>query len=143
MPTGPLEWAVHPAQWLGSIPNRLTNFLNTTNNPIDRKVRTMIRSFACDYETLKRLAEIEESVILDDFCPADFTVADARDYAVSSELKRISERKETRESLYGALFKAAMKISAATVVTRAELTYAQKNEAYRLIDALNMFAKTL
>lgn len=103
----------------------------------------MIRSFACDYETLKRLAEIEESVILDDFCPADFTVADARDYAVSSELKRISDRKEMRESLYDALFKAAIKISAATVGTKAELTYAQKNEAYSLIDALNMFAETL
>lgn len=103
----------------------------------------MIRSFACDYETLKRLAEIEESAILDDFCLADFTVADARDYAVSSELKRISERKEMRESLYDALFKAAIKISAATVGTKAELTYAQKNEAYRIIDALNTFAKTL
>lgn len=103
----------------------------------------MIRSFACGYDTLKRLAETEESTLLDNFCPADFTIADARDYAVSSELRRISERKEARGSLYDALFKAAIKISAATVGTKAELTYAQKNEAYRLIDALNMFAKTL
>lgn len=35
------------ARWLGSIPNRLTNFLNTTNNPIDRKVRNMFNPAYC------------------------------------------------------------------------------------------------
>lgn len=39
----------------------------------------MIRSFACDYETLKRLAESEHHILLDDNCPADYTAADARE----------------------------------------------------------------
>lgn len=77
------------ARWLGSIPNRLTNFLNTTNNPIDRKVRTMIRSFACDYETLKRLAEIETDAILYQGDAEMIGAAEGREIALRTVLSEI------------------------------------------------------
>lgn len=103
----------------------------------------MITSFACDYETLKRLAESAHDILLDDNCPYDYTAADARDYLVARELKRISERKDARETLYDSLFAAAMQLTVAAIGNKAELTYGQKNDAYRLIDALNQFAKHL
>lgn len=72
------------ARRLGSIPDRLTKILN--NNPINRKVRKMTTSFACDYETLERLANIEQRTIARADEDGEYLpVRDARDYALAVE----------------------------------------------------------
>lgn len=100
------------ARWLGSIPNRLTNLLNThtTNQGVK-----MIRSFACDYETLKRLAEIERARAIE------------------------AERKETFDSA----FNFAIKLTVAVETGRLGLLPSEYREAHNLLEVLNQFAKHL
>lgn len=134
------------ARWLGSIPNRLTNFLDTTNNPIDRKVRKMIRSFACDYETLKRLAEIETDAILYQDAAKIVTGAVARDYALRTVLGEIEHAKAVeskRIEIFDSAFNFAIKLTVAVETGRLGLSPSEYRQAHSLLEALNAFAKHL
>ena len=134
------------AWWLGSIPDWLTNFLNTTNNPIDRKVRKMIRSFACDYETLKRLAEIETDAILNQ-CDAEMIGAEeGREIAlrtVLGEIERARAVEAKRKETFDDAFHFAIKFTIAVETGRLGLSPSEYHEAHNLLEVLNQFAKHL
>lgn len=140
---GPLEWAAPIARWLGSIPNRLTNFLDThtTNQGVK-----MIRSFACDYETLKRLAEIETDAILYQGDAEFVTGAVARDYAlriVLGEIERARAVEAKRKETFDSAFNFAIKLTVAVETGSLGLSPSEYREAHTLLEALNEFAKHL
>ena len=106
----------------------------------------MIRSFACDYETLKRLAEIETDAILYQGDGEFVTGPDARDYAlraVLDEIERAEAVKAKREETFDEMFHLAIQLTVAVESGRLGLTSSQYREAHKLIESLNRFARPL
>lgn len=134
------------ARWLGSIPNRPTNFVNTTNNPIDRKVRKTIRSFACDYETMARLAEIETGAILDQGDGEMVGAVEGREIALRTVLGEIEHAKAVKAKqveMFDETFHFAIKLAVAVETGRLDLSPSEYRQAHSLLEALNQFAKHL
>lgn len=106
----------------------------------------MITSFACDYETLKRLAEIETDAILSQGDAEFVTGPDARDYALRSVLGAIERAKAIeakRTDVFDEAFNFAIKLTVAVETGRLGLSSSEYREAHTLIEALNEFAKHL
>lgn len=106
----------------------------------------MIRSFACDYETLRRLAEIETDAILNQGDAELVTGPDARDYALRSVLGEIERAKAVeakRKETFDSAFNFAIRLTVAVETGRLGLSPSEYREAHTLIEALNQFAKHL
>lgn len=106
----------------------------------------MIRSFACDYESLKRLAELETDAILNQGDAEFVTGADARDYALQTVLGAIERAKAVeakRTEVFDEAFNFAIKFTVAVETGRLGLSPSEYREAHTLIEALNEFAKHL
>lgn len=106
----------------------------------------MIRSFACDYETLKRLAEIETDAILNQVDGEMIGAAEGREIALRTVLGEFeyaraveAKRKETFDSA----FNFAIKLTVAVETGRLGLSPSEYREAHNLLEALNQFAKHL
>ena len=106
----------------------------------------MIHSFACDYETMERLAEIETDAILNQGDAEFVTGPVARDYALRSVLGEIERAKAVeakRKGVFDEAFNFAIKLTAAVEAGRLGLSPSEYREAHTLIEALNEFAKHL
>lgn len=106
----------------------------------------MIRSFACDYETLKRLAEIETDAILYQGDGEFVTGLVARDYAlrtVLSELEHAKAVEAKRKETFDEAFHFAIKLTVAVETGRLGLSPSEYRQAHSLLEALNEFAKHL
>lgn len=106
----------------------------------------MIRSFACDYDTLKRLAEIETNAVLHQGDAEMIGAVEGREIALRTVLGEIeraraieAERKETFDSA----FNFAIKLTVAVETGRLGLSPSEYKEAHNLLEALNQFAKHL
>lgn len=106
----------------------------------------MIRSFACDYETLKRLAEIETDAILNQGDAEMIGAAEGREIALRTVLGEIehdraveAKRKETFDSA----FNFAIRLTVAVETGQLGLSPSEYKEAHNLLEALNQFAKHL
>ena len=118
--------------------------MNTTNNPIDRKVRKMIRSFACDYETMERLAEIEKDAILNQGDAEMIGAKEGREIAlhtVLSEIERAKAVEAKRKETFDSAFNFAIKLTVAVETGQLGLSPSEYKEAHNLLEALNQFAK--
>lgn len=132
------------ARWLGSIPNRPTKILN--NNPINRKVMTMITSFACDYETLKRLAEIETEAILYQGDAEMIDALEGREIAlrtVLGEIERAKAVEAKRKEVFDSAFNFAIQLTIAVETGQLGLSPSEYREARTLLEMLSQFAKHL
>lgn len=100
----------------------------------------MICSFACDYDTLKRLAEIESDAILNQ---GD---AEGREIAlrtVLSEIEHAKAVKAKRDEIFDDAFHFAIKLTVAVETGCLGLSPSEYREAHSLLEALNQFAKHL
>ena len=134
------------ARWLGSIPNRPTKILNTNNKPFNRKVRKMITSFACDYEMLKRLAEIETEAILYQGDAEMIGALEGREIALRAVLSEIARAKAVeakRKEVFDDAFNFAIRLTVAVETGQLGLSPSEYREAHTLLEALNQFAKHL
>lgn len=106
----------------------------------------MIRSFACDYETLKRLAEIETDAILYQGDAEMIGAEEGREIAlrtVLSEIERARAIEARRVEMFNDAFHFAIKLTVAVETGRLGLSPSEYKEAHTLIEALNQFAKHL
>lgn len=106
----------------------------------------MTRSFACDYETLKRLAEIETDAILYQGDAEFVTGPVARDYALRTVLSEIDHARavETkRTEIFDEAFHFAINLTVAAETGSLGLSPSEYREAHSLLEALNAFAKHL
>lgn len=106
----------------------------------------MIRSFACDYETLKLLAEIETDAILNQGDAELVTGPDARDYALRSvlgEIERAKAIEAKRKEIFDSAFNFVIRLTVAVETGRLGLSPSEYREALTLIEALNKLAKHL
>lgn len=106
----------------------------------------MITSFTCDYETLKRLAEIEIDAILNQGDAELVTGPDARDYALRSvlgEIERAKAIEAKRKEIFDSTFNFAIKLTVAVETGRLGLSPTEYRQAHSLLEALNQFAKHL
>lgn len=106
----------------------------------------MITSFACDYETLKRLAEIEIDAILNQGDAEMIGAKEGREIALRTVLGEIehagaveAKRKETFDSA----FNFAIRLTVAVETRQLDLSPSEYREAHTLLEALNQFAKHL
>jgi len=106
----------------------------------------MIRSFACDYETLQRLAEIETDAILYQGDAEMIGAAEGREIAlrtVLSEIERARAVEAKRKETFDSAFNFAIKFTVAVETGRLGLSPSEYREAHNLLEALNQFAKHL
>jgi len=106
----------------------------------------MIRSFACDYETLKRLAEIETDAILYQGDAEMVGAVEGREFAlrtVLSEIERARAVETKRKETFDSAFNFAIKLTVAVETGRLGLSPSEYREAHTLLEALNQFAKHL
>lgn len=106
----------------------------------------MIRSFACDYETLKRLAEIETNAILYQGDAEMIGACEGREIALQTVLSEIEHARAIeakREEVFNEAFHFAIKLTVAVETGRLGLSPSEYREAYNLLEALNKFAKHL
>lgn len=106
----------------------------------------MIRSVACDYDTLKRLAEIETGAILDQDDGEMIGVVEGREIAlrtVLGEIERARAVEAKRKETFDSAFNFAIKLTVAVETGRLGLSPSEYKEAHNLLEALNQFAKHL
>lgn len=106
----------------------------------------MIRSFACDYETLMRLAEIETGAILYQGDAEMIGAVEGREIAlrtVLSEIERARAVEAKRTEIFDDAFHFAIKLTVAVETGRLGLSPSEYREAHKLLEALNQFAKYL
>lgn len=106
----------------------------------------MICSFACDYETLKRLAEIETDAILHQGDAEMVGAVEGREYALQTVLGEIEHAKAVkakRTETFDDMFHFAIKLTVAVETGRLGLSPSEYREAHKLLEALNQFAKRL
>lgn len=106
----------------------------------------MIRSFACDYETMERLAEIEYDVILNQGDAEFINGPEGREIALRSVLGEIERAKAIevkREEIFNDAFHFAIKLTVAVECGRLGLSPSEYREAHELLESLNQFAKHL
>lgn len=106
----------------------------------------MIRSFACDYETLKRLAEIETDAILYQGDAEMIGAVEGREIALRTVLGEIEHARAVeakRVEIFDSAFNFAIKLTVAVETGRLGLSPSEYREAHRLLEALNQFAKHL
>lgn len=106
----------------------------------------MITSFACDYETLKRLAEIETGAILDQDDGEMIGAVEGREIAlrtVLGEIERARAIEAKRKETFDSAFKFAIKLTVAVETGQLGLSPSEYREAHTLLEALNQFAKHL
>lgn len=106
----------------------------------------MIRSFACDYKTLQRLAEIELDAILNQGDAEMIGAVEGREIAlrtVLGETERAKAVKAKRKETFDEAFKFAIKLTIAVETGRLGLSPSEYREAHSLLEALNKFAKHL
>lgn len=104
----------------------------------------MIHSFACDYETLKRLAEIETDVILNQGDAEMIGACEGREIAlriVLSEIEHARAIEAKRKETFDSAFNFAIKLTTAVETGRLGLSPSEYREAHNLLEALNAFAK--
>lgn len=106
----------------------------------------MIRSFACDYETLKRLAEIEADAVLYQGDAEMVGACEGREIAlrtVLSEIERARAVEAERTEIFDDAFHFAIKLTVAVETGRLGLSPSEYREAHTLLQVLNQFAKHL
>lgn len=106
----------------------------------------MIRSFACDYETLKLLAEIETDAILNQVDGEMVGAAEGREFALRTALSEIEHARAVeakRKETFDSAFNFAIKLTVAVEKGRLGLSPSEYREAVSLLEALNRFAKHL
>lgn len=106
----------------------------------------MIRSFACDYETLKRLAEIETGAILHQGDAEMIGAVEGREIALQTVLGEIEHAravKAKRGEMFDEAFHFAIKLTVAVETGRLGLSPGEYRETHKLLEALNQFAKHL
>ncbi|MBF0965583.1 MAG: hypothetical protein HXK09_00115 [Actinomyces bouchesdurhonensis] len=106
----------------------------------------MIRSFACDYETLKRLAEIETDAILNQGDAEMIGAVEGREIALRTVLSEIEHARAVeakRKETFDSAFNFAIKLTVAVETGRLGLSQSEYKEALNLLEALNQFAKHL
>lgn len=95
----------------------------------------IIDRFACDYETLKRLAEIEQRAIARAESDGEYMpVSDARDYALAVEAASRDNAQKLQQFKDDA-FHACVRIVAQMAVTRG-LTDAKRAQIQQALNAL-------
>ena len=95
----------------------------------------MITSFACDYETLARMAQIEQRTIARAESDGEYLpVRDARDFALAVEAARRDDAQKL-EDFKDDTFHACVRIVAQLAVTRG-LTDAKRAQIQLALDAL-------
>ncbi len=106
----------------------------------------MIRSFACDYDTLKRLAEIETDAILYQGDAEMIGACEGREIALRTVLGEIEHAKAVtakRTEIFDDAFHFAIKLTVAVETGCLGLSPSEYKEAHNLLEALNQFAKHL
>lgn len=106
----------------------------------------MIRSFACDYETMERLAEIETGAILDQGDAEMIGAVEGREIALRTVLGEIEHAKAVkakRVEMFDEAFHFAIKLTVAVETGRLGLSPSEYRQAHSLLEALNEFAKHL
>ena len=106
----------------------------------------MIRSFACDYDTLKRLAEIETDAIINQSDAEMIGACEGREVAlrtVLGELERAKAVETKRKETFDEAFHFAIKLTVAVETGRLGLSPSEYRQAHSLLEALNAFAKHL
>nr|DAT67094.1 MAG TPA: hypothetical protein [Caudoviricetes sp.] len=106
----------------------------------------MIRSFACDYETLKRLAEIERDAILNQGDAEMVGACDGREIALRtglSEIERARAVEAKRAEIFDDALHFAIKLGIAVDCDRLGLSQDDYREAKQLLAKLSQFAKRL
>lgn len=106
----------------------------------------MITSFACDYETLKRLAEIESDAILYQGDAEMIGALEGREIALRTALSEIERAKAVeakRKEIFDNAFNFAIQLTVAVETGRLGLSPSEYRETHNLLEALNQFAKHL
>lgn len=106
----------------------------------------MITSFACDYETLKRLAEIETDAILWQGDAEMIGAKEGREIALQTVLGEIEHARAVeakRIEIFDGAFNFALKLTVAVETRQLGLSPSEYKEAHNLLEALHQFAKHL
>lgn len=106
----------------------------------------MIRSFACDYETLKRLAEIERDAIFNQGDAEMIGACEGREIALQTalgEIERARAIEAKRKEVFDDALNFAIKLTVAAETGRLGLSPSEYKEAHTLLEALNQFAKRI
>lgn len=106
----------------------------------------MIRSFACDYETLQRLAKIETDAILNQGDAEMIGACEGREIAlrtVLGEIERARAVEAKRKETFDSAFNFAIKLAVAVETGSLGLSPPEYREAHNLLETLNKFAKHL
>lgn len=106
----------------------------------------MIRSFACDYETLRCLVEIETDAILNQGDGEMVGACEGREFAlrtVLGEIERARAVEAKRKETFDSAFDFAIKLTVAVETGRLGLSPSEYREAHNLLEALNQFARHL
>ena len=106
----------------------------------------MIRSFACDYETMERLAEIEHDVIINQGDAEFINGPEGREIALQSvlgEIERAKAIESKREEIFDDAFHFAINLTVAVECGELGLSTSEYREARELLESLNKFAKHL
>ena len=106
----------------------------------------MLRSFACDYETLKRLAEIETDAILYQGDAEMIGACEGREIAlraVLGEIERAKAVESKRTEIFDDALHFAIKLTVAAETGRLGLSPSEYRESRNLLEAVNCFAKHL
>jgi hypothetical protein len=104
----------------------------------------MITSFACDYETLKRLAEIEREAILYQGDAEMIGALEGREIAICTMLGEIERAKAVeakRKEVFNSAFNFAMQLTVAVETGQLGLSPSEYREAHALLESLSQFAK--
>lgn len=106
----------------------------------------MIRSFACDYETLKRFAEIERDAILSQGDAEMVDAAEGREIAlrtVLGEIERARAVEAKRIEVFDDALHFGVKLGIAVDCGRLGLSQNEYREARQLLEKLSQFARHL
>ena len=106
----------------------------------------MINSFACDYETLKRLAEIETEAILYQGDAEMIGALEGREIAlctVLGEIERAKAVEAKRKEIFDEALHFAIQFTVAVETGQLGLSPSEYREAHTLLEALSQFAKHL
>ena len=106
----------------------------------------MIRSFACDYDTLKRLAELETDAILNQGDAEMVDACEGREIAlrtVLGEFERAKAVEAKRAELFDDALHFGVKLGIAVDCGRLGLSQSEYREARQLLEKLSQFARHL
>lgn len=104
----------------------------------------MIHSFACDYETMKRLAEIEREAILTQGDAEMIGACEGREIALRTalgEIERARAIESKRKEIFDDALHFAIKLTVAVETNRLGLSQSEYHEARTLLEALSELAK--